>query len=81
MQKVIELYRQVRKKLQDAGIEEAEAEARLIVADALDISLGDVFLKADMETDFDPGGILEKRIVGMPLAYAMQKKYFMGFPF
>jgi release factor glutamine methyltransferase len=81
MQKVIELYRQVRKKLQDAGIEEAEAEARLIVADALDISLGDVFLKADMETDYDPGGILEKRIAGMPLAYAMQKKYFMGFPF
>lgn len=81
MHKVIELYRGVRKTLRDAGIEEADAEARLIVADGLGISLGELFLKADMETDFDPGGILEKRSAGMPLAYAMRKKYFMGFPF
>lgn len=78
---MIELYRGVKKTLQNAGIEESDAEARLIVADGLGIALGDIFLKADMETDYDPDGILEKRSAGLPLAYAMQKKYFMGFPF
>lgn len=81
MQKVIELYRSVKMTLKSAGIEEADAEARLIVADGLGITLGELFLKADMGTGYDPGGILEKRAAGMPLAYAMHKKYFMGFPF
>ena len=60
MQKVIELYRSVKMTLKSAGIEEADAEARLIVADGLGITLGELFLKADMETGYDPGGILEK---------------------
>ena len=81
MQKVIELYRHVKAALTKAGIEEADAEARLIVSDGLGITFGDLFLKADMETGYDPGFILEKRVTGMPLAYAMHKKYFMGFPF
>jgi release factor glutamine methyltransferase len=81
MQKVIELYRHVKNTLAGAGIEEADAEARLIVADGLDMTLGEIFLKGDIKTAYDPGRILEKRIAGMPLAYAMQKKYFMGFPF
>lgn len=78
---VIEQYRKIKKILDAAGFPEADAEARLIVADALGLSLGEIFLKADREADFDPSPILGKRLSGMPLAYAMNKKYFMGLPF
>jgi release factor glutamine methyltransferase len=81
MPTVLQWYRKIRKTLADAGLSEADAEARLIVADALGLSLGEIFLKADGEADFDPSGILQKRLSGMPLAYAMNRKYFMGFPF
>ncbi len=79
--KVLDLYRQTKKALESLGIEEADAEARLIVADGLNIGLGDIFLQGGRETNFDPAEILAKRAVGMPLGYAMRKKYFMGFPF
>lgn len=79
--KVIALYREIKKTLADAGIQEADAEARLIVADGLGVSLGDVFLRADEETEYNPDQILQKRLAGMPLAYAMRIKYFMGMPF
>jgi len=81
MPTVLQQYRHIKNTLAGAGFEEAEAEARLIVADALGLSLGDIFLRADAEADFDPSAILEERLMGMPLAYAMRKKYFMGFPF
>ena len=81
MRRIIDLYRQIKDALQSAGIEEADAEARLIAAEGLQISLGELFLKADMQTEYDPAEILRKRISGMPIAYAMNKKYFMGFPF
>jgi len=79
--KVIELYRQIRGQLELAGFDEADAEARLIVADGTGLTLEELFIKAGMETDYNPTEILKKRLTGMPLAYAMQKKYFMGFPF
>ena len=79
--KVIDLYRETKKKLEIAGIEEADAEARLIVAEGLGVGLGELFLQGDRETEYDPAEILAKRTSGMPLAYAMRRKYFMGFPF
>jgi release factor glutamine methyltransferase len=81
MATLLEKYREIKKILTDAQFPEAEAEARLIVADAAGLSLGEIFLKADRRVDFDVSAILEKRLSGMPLAYAMNKKYFMGFPF
>lgn len=81
MPTVLQQYRDIKKAFLNAGFPEAEAEARLIVADALGISLGDVFLKGDEEAEFDPSDVLKKRLSGMPLAYAMRRKYFMGFPF
>jgi release factor glutamine methyltransferase len=81
MPTILKQYREIKKALQVAGFPEADAEARLIVADALGISLGDIFLTADSEADFDSSAVLQKRLSGMPLAYAMNKRYFMGFPF
>ncbi len=78
---VIERYREIKKILAEANFPEADAEARLIVADAAGLSLGEIFLDAQRQVDFDVSAILEKRLSGMPLAYAMNKKYFMGFPF
>jgi release factor glutamine methyltransferase len=81
MPTVIEQYRKIKNTLARAGFEEADAEARLIVADALHMGLGEIFLYADREAAIDPSNVLEKRLSGMPLAYAMNKKYFMGDPF
>ena len=74
-------YLYAKQKLEQAGSEEAEAESKEIVASLLGCSYGELPLHYGEACPARLEEILQKRLSGMPLAYALREKHFYGLPF
>ncbi len=81
MKTIGEVYSELKRRLAATG--EAEAEAGVILAHVLGEDVSSLHLR--FLNPCDKAGeverILEKRLGGMPLAYALREKYFYGYRF
>lgn len=72
------------RRLKDAGIREAELDARYLLMEAFEISSGEFLLKRDSEADERQEtywNMLEKRCARVPLQYIISSQMFMGLEF
>ena len=67
--------------LSEAGIEEADAEARECISHFACCSFGDALSLSEREADFSCDDIIKQRINGRPLAYIINEKFFYGLSF
>ena len=72
-------------RLEDAGIQDAETEARMIVTEYAGVTLSEMFTDPDRELADDmvlcAEDVVSRRITGIPLQHIMGKTGFMGFDF
>ncbi|MBD1549175.1 peptide chain release factor N(5)-glutamine methyltransferase [Roseibium aggregatum] len=80
--KIGALVREIRDRFRDKGLETADLDARLLVADALDMDVSAVILHADDEASEDACGKArvhcEKRLSGMPVGRILGRREFWG---
>lgn len=83
--KIRALVREIRDRFRDKGLETADLDARLLVADALDLDVSAVILHADDEASEDACGKArahcEKRLSGMPVGRILGHREFWGLEF
>ena len=78
---------QLSKKLENCtgSRREAEVEARHLLSYVLNCEISDLYLKSDLLVDAETvrktEDLLEKRLEGMPLAYVLGERWFMGLRF
>lgn len=81
METIGEVYSALKRRLAFTG--EAEAEAGAILAHVLGVEIGTLHLRllkpCDKRAQIED--VLQKRLSGMPLAYALGEKYFYGYRF
>ena len=83
--KISHLKKEILKRLEDAGIQDAETEARMIVTEYAGVTLSEMFTDPDRELADDmvlcAEDVVSRRITGIPLQHIMGKTGFMGFDF
>ena len=85
MKKIGEVYRHAIDKLNEAGIENAAYDAKILFETVFCVKYANIIISPDMEYDerlveiLD--AMLEKRISGVPLQYIVGEWEFMGFNF
>ena len=83
--KISDLKKEILKRLEDAGIQDAETEARMIVTEYAGVTLSEMFTDPDRELADDmvlcAEDVVSRRITGIPLQHIMGKTGFMGFDF
>ena len=83
--KISDLKKEILKRLEDAGIQDAETEARMIVTEYAGVTLSEMFTDPDRELADDmvlcTEDVVSRRITGIPLQHIMGKTGFMGFDF
>ena len=83
--KISDLKKEILKRLEDAGIQDAETEARMIVTEYAGVTLSEMFTDPDREIADDcvaaAEDVVSRRITGIPLQHIMGKTGFMGFDF
>lgn len=81
----LEALRYIKQEYGRAGIGDAEAESRNMLADILDVNISDLFVFGQTELCTDAAqkvkSAVSRRIAGEPLAYITGRRYFMGFCF
>jgi release factor glutamine methyltransferase len=81
----LESYRCVKDMLLGRDIQEAEREAKLLIARVMDIEIIDIFLYPEAAVTDEQAvllrRLLRRRMAGQPLQYAMHTAYFMGLQF
>ena len=83
--KIAETYEHIATVLGDAGIEDAESEARIILRESADLSSTDLHMRPDDELDAAAFGqitdIIKRRLMREPLQYIYGRWDFMGLVF
>ncbi len=82
---IVDTQKIVTKTLQEAGIETAQLDARLLMMHVLGVSLEELLLHRDSDFPLEKQGHLDecvqKRLQGMPVAKIIGVKEFWGLPF
>ena len=83
--KISDLKKEIRKSLEDAGIQDAETESRIIMTEYAGVTLSDMFTDPDREIAEDAvsavSDVVSRRITGIPLQHIVGRTGFMGFDF
>lgn len=83
--KILELYKEAVRRLQDAGITEAENEVAIILGTILDLNRTQLFLAGDRELSYnlikEVEPILVRRVQREPLAYILGEQEFWSLSF
>ncbi len=83
--KITDLKKEILKRLEEAGIQDAETEARLIMNEYAGVTLSEMFTDPDRELADDrvleAEDVVNRRITGVPLQHIIGKTGFMGFDF
>jgi release factor glutamine methyltransferase len=83
--KITDLKKEILKCLEEAGIQDAETEARLIMTEYAGVTLSEMFTDPDREISDDrvleAEDVVSRRITGIPLQHIIGKTGFMGFDF
>jgi release factor glutamine methyltransferase len=83
--KISDLKKEILNCLENAGIQDAETEARMIMTEYAGVTLSDMFAYPDREIADDcvaaAEDVVSRRITGIPLQHIMGKTGFMGFDF
>ncbi len=82
MSTLCQIRRHIASRLAEAGNQESESIARLLLADTLNLSLTDIFVKSDLTLDKDTESHLEtclnRLLSGEPLQYVVGSTVFCG---
>ncbi|MBR3575373.1 MAG: peptide chain release factor N(5)-glutamine methyltransferase [Lachnospiraceae bacterium] len=83
--KISDLKKEIRKALEDAGIQDSETESRLIMTEYAGVTLSDMFTDPDREINEAAaamaGDVVKRRLTGIPLQHIIGRTGFMGFDF
>ncbi len=84
--KISDLKKEIKQRLEEAGIQDAETEVRIILTEYAHITLSDIFSDPEKEITDEEAlkqieDVLERRCTGIPLQHITGKTGFMGFDF